>query len=228
MQAIPLQKQELSTLHVRRDVSSIFLNFPCQILKKGEIVIHPGRSQQYIFLIEEGVVKTLSYYPRYQKEIVSNYYKPNDLVNLHFLQNNAAQSDKLIVASRKARIKKIPISAFKELMLQKRELLTHVIKVISRQHQKQQDRLHRLIMMKSHERIIHFLLDFVKDTGKRVGYEYVFKPVFTHEVMGSLTDTSRQTVTTVLNDLRKKGLVHFTRRYFIIRDLEALENLLTE
>jgi len=40
--------------------------------------------------------------------------------------------------------------------------------------------------------------------------------------MGNLSDTSRQTVTTVLNELKAVNLIHFTRRYIVIRNLDAL------
>jgi len=88
---------------------------------------------------------------------------------------------------------------------------------------KNNDRLHRLLLYKSRQRVVQFLLDYVNEVGQRVGYEYVIKKPFTHEEIGNLSDTSRQTVTTVLNELKGKNLIHFTRRYILIRNLEALE-----
>jgi CRP/FNR family transcriptional regulator, cyclic AMP receptor protein len=37
-----------------------------------------------------------------------------------------------------------------------------------------------------------------------------------------LTGTSRQTVTSVLNDLRKSNLIYFNRNSILIRDLQNL------
>ncbi|MFO0506467.1 MAG: helix-turn-helix domain-containing protein, partial [Chryseotalea sp.] len=38
----------------------------------------------------------------------------------------------------------------------------------------------------------------------------------------ALTGTSRQTVTTVLNELKEKNLINFDRKKILIRDLEKL------
>ena len=58
--------------------------------------------------------------------------------------------------------------------------------------------------------------------GERVGYETVVRKFLTHQEIANLTATSRQTVTTVLNDLRNKGLIKFDRRRLLIRDKDKL------
>ncbi|MFN6090439.1 MAG: helix-turn-helix domain-containing protein [Cyclobacteriaceae bacterium] len=37
-----------------------------------------------------------------------------------------------------------------------------------------------------------------------------------------MTGTSRQTVTTILNDLKEKNLINFDRKRILVRDLEKL------
>jgi CRP/FNR family cyclic AMP-dependent transcriptional regulator len=44
----------------------------------------------------------------------------------------------------------------------------------------------------------------------------------THQEIANLTATSRQTVTTTLNDLRFKKLLTFNRSRLLIRDLDKL------
>jgi CRP-like cAMP-binding protein len=45
----------------------------------------------------------------------------------------------------------------------------------------------------------------------------------THKDIAALTGTSRQTVTTILNDMKEKNLINFDRKKILIRDLEALK-----
>jgi CRP-like cAMP-binding protein len=44
----------------------------------------------------------------------------------------------------------------------------------------------------------------------------------THKDIAALTGTSRQTVTTILNELKEQNLINFDRRQILIRDLEKL------
>ena len=80
-----------------------------------------------------------------------------------------------------------------------------------------------MTLLDSRKRIIHFLLTHTKKAGRKVGFEYVVKPAITHKEIGTIAGTSRQTATTVLNELRSKGIIHFNRSYIIVRDLERLE-----
>ncbi|HEY4653495.1 MAG TPA: helix-turn-helix domain-containing protein, partial [Cyclobacteriaceae bacterium] len=44
----------------------------------------------------------------------------------------------------------------------------------------------------------------------------------THKDIAALTGTSRQTVTTILNELKDRNLIYFDRRKILIRDLDRL------
>ena len=44
----------------------------------------------------------------------------------------------------------------------------------------------------------------------------------THQEIANLTATSRQTVTTILNELRNKNIITFNRRRLLIRDMDLL------
>jgi CRP-like cAMP-binding protein len=44
----------------------------------------------------------------------------------------------------------------------------------------------------------------------------------THKAIAAFTGTSRQTVPTILNQLKEQNLIHFDRKQILIRDLEKL------
>jgi CRP-like cAMP-binding protein len=79
-----------------------------------------------------------------------------------------------------------------------------------------------LVFKDSRSRIIEFLVEQGKKKGQPVGTETLVKRFMTHQDVANLTATSRQTVTTVLNDLREHNLISFNRNRLLIRDLEKL------
>ena len=85
-----------------------------------------------------------------------------------------------------------------------------------------ENRLESLVFKDSRSRIVEFLIELVEKRGDRVGYEYVVRKFITHQEIANLTATSRQTVTTVLNDLRTSNIITFDRRRLLVRDLDKL------
>ena len=85
-----------------------------------------------------------------------------------------------------------------------------------------EDRVESLVFKTSRGRIIGFLEKLVNRRGQRVGYEMLVRKFFTHQEIANLTATSRQTVTMVLNELRKKNILTFNRSRLLIRDMELL------
>ena len=45
----------------------------------------------------------------------------------------------------------------------------------------------------------------------------------THKDIAALTGNSRQTVTTILNEMKEQNLINFDRKRILIRDLEKLQ-----
>ena len=86
-----------------------------------------------------------------------------------------------------------------------------------------EDRLESLIFKDARTRIIDFIKDSASKRGRQVGFETLIKHSLTQQDIANLTGTSRQTVTSVLNELKKLNLIYFTRKSILVRDLAKLE-----
>lgn len=104
-------------------------------------------------------------------------------------------------------------------------LYMHLIKSLGDRLKKTQKRLQSMVFKNSRARIIEFLHRLGKEQGQSVGYETLVRNFFTHQEIAELTGTSRQTVTTTLNDLRNKNIITFNRRRLLIRDLSVLNSI---
>ena len=102
---------------------------------------------------------------------------------------------------------------------------TELLSNISASLGRTQERLRRLTLLSSQQRVIHFIAIHVKKAGRQVGYEYVLKPPLTHQEIGNIAGVGRQTVTTIMNELRRDNIIHFTRQYLIVRDMDKLFEL---
>lgn len=114
----------------------------------------------------------------------------------------------------------------KSLFVEHNKLYYYLMKLIGNRALEMEKRLESLIFKDSRSRIIEFLLDLIEKKGQRVGYEWVVRKFITHQEIANLTATSRQTVTSVLNELKGENILTFDRKRLLIRDLEKLQESL--
>lgn len=86
-------------------------------------------------------------------------------------------------------------------------------------------KLESLLFLDTKSRIIAYLIELVESRGERIGYEWVVRNIATHQDIANLTATSRQSVTTALNDLRDAGIITFDRRRLLVRNLDKLRKM---
>ncbi|MBI1807954.1 MAG: Crp/Fnr family transcriptional regulator [Ignavibacteria bacterium] len=75
------------------------------------------------------------------------------------------------------------------------------------------------------KRIISFLVRYADDFGRIKEGTVQVSSLLSHQEIAYLTAASRQTVTTVLNELKDKGLIDFTRKTLSIIDFDKLRHL---
>ena len=108
------------------------------------------------------------------------------------------------------------------LMQANNKLSIKVIKLIGLKLRKTETKLNDLLFKDARSRIIDFVRNIALEQGKKIGDEIMVKHPFTHQDIANLTASSRQTVTTVLNELKEKDLLYMERKKFLIRDIDKL------
>jgi len=65
-------------------------------------------------------------------------------------------------------------------------------------------------------RLIKFIVDLAETSDTKPGEVIKIPHFYTHKDMADLIGTSRQTVTTTLNELKNEGLLDFNRKEFLV------------
>ena len=108
------------------------------------------------------------------------------------------------------------------MMKSNQPLSLKIFKLMGLRIKKIERRLESLVFKDARSRVVEFLYELAEERGQKVGFEIMVKNHFTHKDIASLTGTSRQTVTTILNELKEKNLINFDRRRILIRDMNKL------
>ncbi len=188
---------------------------------KGAYIYMQDDEANDVYIILKGKVKIGSYLGD-DKDIVQDILTDWEIFNESALMNYTKRSE-YALAMENVELSVIPISKMSKLLIKYPELNLLLMKIFSDKMEEKQNRLEALIFKNSRTRIIEFLINSVRKKGQRIGYEWVIRNFYTHQDIASLTSTSRQSVTTLLNDLRNKNIIQFDRKRILIRDLDLLK-----
>ena len=95
-----------------------------------------------------------------------------------------------------------------------------LVKFVGFRLRKFSHRLETLTFKDARQRINELLKELSGQYGRKLGNQLFIRNFLTHEEMGELVGLKRQTVSTILNDLQKEGLIDFNRKHIILPDLE--------
>jgi len=191
-------------------------------MKKNEYIYFPEDPSSSIFFLKKGRVK-IGTYSDNGKEIIKAILGPGEIFGELSLVGEGKRKDFAITLDNDVVLCAMSMKDMEEMMEKNSVLGMKVTKLIGFRLQKIERRLESLIFKDARSRIIDFIVDLGHEQGKVIGKEILVKHNLTHLDMANLTATSRQTVTTVLNELKEQNLIHLERNKFLIRNIDNLK-----
>lgn len=191
-----------------------FLHF-----KRDQFIYFPEEPATYIYMISNGRVR-IGHYLEDGKEVVKSILGTGEIFGELGLAGEETRTDFAQAMDDKTTICPLSIAELKNLMFEDRELSFKILKLVGLRLMKLERKLEMLVFKDARTRIIEFLKDAAAWKGQKIGFETLIPTKLTHKDIASLTGTSRQTVTTIMNDLKEQNLINFDRKRILIRDIE--------
>jgi len=188
--------------------------------KKGDYIFMPNESADKVYFISKGRIKVGSY-GESGKEITKAILTEGEVFGELALVGEEKRRD-FAIAMDDCETCIMTKEEMKGMMKEHSSVSLFMMKVMGSRVLDMEKRLESLVFKDSRTRIIQYLEGLAEKKGQRVGYEMLVRKFLTHQEIANLTATSRQTVTTVLNELRTKNILTFNRQRLLIRDMEKL------
>ena len=191
------------------------------VYAKDDFIYFPDDESSNIYMVAQGRVKIGSYTDD-GKEIIKAILAKGEIFGEMALTGEERRSDFAVAMDSSTRVCPMTIDDLQNLMKDNKELSFKIFKIIGFRFRRLERRIESLVFKDARTRIVEFLKEMAEEKGQKVGFETMIKNHLTHKDIASLTGTSRQTVTTVMNELREENVINFDRRRILIRDLEKL------
>lgn len=181
----------------------------------------PGEPSEQVYFLAKGSVK-IGTHSSDGKEVIKSLVHPLAMFGELGLIGEEERQDFAQVLKEEVQVFVLKVEDFKKIMRQNFDLSSKVMNLFGARLLRAESKLESLIFKDARTRIIEFIKESVSDRGRRIGYEMLLKHSLTHQDIANITCTSRQTVTLVLNELRKSDLIYFNRGKILVRDMARL------
>lgn len=191
------------------------------IVPKYSFIFLAGDESNHIYFLSKGSMK-ISTHSSDGKEVIKSVLHPLSMFGEMAIIGETHRPDFAQAMNNEVHYYSLRIADFKKLMESNFNLCSSVLTMMGGRLRKAENRLEGLIFKDARTRIIDFIKETAADRGRKVGFETLFKHTLTQQDIANITGTSRQTVTSVLNELRKENLIYFNRNSILIRDIAKL------
>ncbi|MFN3477308.1 MAG: Crp/Fnr family transcriptional regulator [Candidatus Methylomirabilales bacterium] len=193
----------------------------CRRIQKGEVISSPGDRADRIYFLAEGKVRIVRPGERGRRAILG-FINPGELFGEHailvegVMENRAEAIEKGVVCH-------ITSRTFRRLLMREPALTLRLAQIIIRRHQILENRVAGLILKDVTARLAERLLNLFKEQGIPCRHGYETETAITRQDLADLVGAARPTISSALNILKRRGLIHLVGRAICLIDREQLQ-----
>jgi CRP/FNR family transcriptional regulator, cyclic AMP receptor protein len=175
---------------------------------KKNTTLHFPQMSRFIYFLRKGFLK-LAVMNEEGKEVIKYILKEGSFFGTMSLLDQQENCDEYAVALEDCFIVFIETDKIKLNINSYPKLASEALKQLGERMKKSESRLLSMIFKDASSRICEFLIQFATEFGKLSGDAYQVRSFLTHDDIAKLTATSRQTVSSILNDLREQKQIEY-------------------
>lgn len=191
---------------------------------KDEVILHKEDPGDSLFVIKDGRVKVVLYGDD-GREVILSILKEGDFFGEMSLLDGEPRSAS-VVSMEDANLYILKRDGFLASLMERPGMALRILVELSRRLRVADEKIGSLALLDVYGRIAGALLQLARSEGKVVGDRIVIDERPTQQDIASMAGASRETVSRVLNDLVKSGLISMEGKKVIInRDLQSLREV---
>jgi CRP/FNR family transcriptional regulator, cyclic AMP receptor protein len=192
------------------------------VFPEGAVIFMEGQAARGIFMLCQGQAK-LSTTSRDGKTFILRISKPGEVLGLHAVVAGQPY-DVTVQTMRPSQLNFVNREDFLQFLKEHGDACLRAAQQISRECRDAYEIVRSIGSYSISTRVAKFLLESAAE-AKVTGGAVRVKLVLTHEDIAQLTGTSRETITRILSEFRKKDIVELKGSTLIIHNKPALERL---
>ena len=192
--------------------------------KKGGLICNLEDTCDYIYLLKKGATKVFLLTAD-GREIILAIRLPGNIIGMTAIFCWKKRVS-YVSALEDVELLAVKVSDLKRFIRNHIDVAILIINILGARLHHSRMTIEDLASKNIQERLIRLILNLANQVGKKNEEGLVINLALTHEQIGQMIASSRQTVTLMINDLEYRKWIKKTRHRIIILDKEALEDLI--
>ena len=189
--------------------------------KKGDIIYFSSSDVPRVFLLKKGNIKIVSV-DEDGNETIKDIIQKGDLFGELELDSDRNSNEYAKALTDEVAICSFLLSDFENLLLQNPSLALSYTKFVGLKMKRIKNSYANLMSKDAKTRLLNFLKDWAEKEGRKDGNRIIIENFLTQNDSAQIICTSRQTATSLLNELEENGVMHYGRKEIIIEDITKL------
>lgn len=192
-------------------------------IKRGDHIFFEGDQVHSLYYVFKG---TINLYKSTDdgKLLTLNYFEAEDLFG-EYPSTAKGRARENAKATEDSVVGMIDMNHLELLLWQDREFSMEFTKWVSYSQQHTQTKLRDLMFFGKQGALASVIIRITNTYGTQYGHKWEITKKFTHDEMACLISTPRETVTRMLNQFKKEGLIEYDKGYMTVIDLDGLRNI---
>lgn len=193
---------------------------------RGGPIYLPADNADGVLLVASGRVKICALTGEGKQAILA-FIEPGELFGELALLDAGAREE-YAEAVEATTVVLIPTEQIHQLMAEFPDVSLGVTKLFGLRRRRIERRLKNLLFRSNRERLVHLLLELAEQYGYPTEEGVALRIKLSHQDLGAIIGSTRETVTVVLGELQSEGLLKLGRRKIILKSLQRLASSVQE
>src|SRR3984893_1833316 len=190
---------------------------------KGKYIYFEAYNHNKLYFIKSGLIK-IGYIDEEGNEKVKEIIQKGEIFGQLTLENNNLNGEFAQAYKNDVSLCAFTIEDFEKLLKRKPDLALKYSKQVGAKLRNIENRLVDLLNKDVKTRLIHFLWQLVRQNiGEKTSDGFCMPNYLTHEDIANLIGSSRQTVTSLINELGTEKILSYDRQQICFLDVKKLQ-----
>jgi CRP/FNR family transcriptional regulator, cyclic AMP receptor protein len=190
---------------------------------KGEYIYFEAYNHNKLYFVKEGYIK-IGYIDNEGRERVKEIIHKGELFGQFTLEKDNLKGEFAQAYKQDVSLCAFTIEEFERLLKQRPDLALKYSKQVGAKLRQIENRLVNLLNKDVRTRLLHFLWQLVEQKlGENTPQGFCIPNYLTHEDIAGLIGSSRQTVTTTINELETEQILSYDRQQICFLDVKKLQ-----